>query len=118
MPVLDKSVAHGKNTALPGQYEGNVYLFAHSKDVYTGETPDGGWFTRIDELDKGEKIKLHFNEKIYTYEVIRSFVISPKTTNVYTRYSNYEDTNSLTLQTCYPRGDTDNRLIVVAVEVS
>jgi sortase (surface protein transpeptidase) len=76
MDVIEESVAHGMYTALPYIQNGNTYLFAHSKISENNGTPEGGWFTRIDEL---------------------------------------EDHNSLTLQTCWPRGTTEKRLIVQAI---
>lgn len=117
LDVIEKMVAHGYGTALPDEENGNTYLFAHSRKAQRRDiTPDGGWFTRIDELKKGDTIILVLNSTKYKYIVVDSFIVSPKETSVYTRHSPFEDHNSVTLQTCYPRGDTDNRLIVRAIE--
>lgn len=111
LPIIEKKVAHGKGTSLPDDPDGNTYLFAHSRAT-TAEK--GGWFTRIDELTEGDLIILYYNGTLYEYSVVNYFVISPKQTSVYTGDSLFEETNSVTLQTCYPRGSTESRLIIQA----
>jgi len=117
LSVIEKTVAHGENTALPSDPDGNTYLFAHSRNDYSGKTPNGGWFTRIDELQPGDTITVTLNSRIYTYIVTGSEIVNPETLGVYTKYSKFEGSRSLTLQTCYPRGSTSKRLIVYAVGV-
>lgn len=114
LPVIDEKVAHGLTTSLPGQTGGNTYLFAHSKEHYEASTPDKGWFTRIDELGIGDVIFLHYNGRIFKYTVKEAFIVDPSAVEVYTSTSPYS-TYSLTLQTCYPRGTTEKRLIVRAM---
>lgn len=114
LPVLEQSVAHGSGTALPDQEDGNVYLFAHSQNYYGTETPEGGWFTRIDELVPGDPIYLSYDGEEYTYRVIDYDIVGPEEIDIYTGISSYDGSSSLTLQTCYPRGDTALRLIVYA----
>jgi LPXTG-site transpeptidase (sortase) family protein len=114
LPAIAKYVAHGKDTALPNQPNGNVYLFAHSKAVYTGATPNEGWFTRIDELHNNDKIHIYYKGQKYTYKVEKLFVVDPTYTDIYTSKSPFPNHKSLTLQTCYPRGDNSKRLIVLA----
>lgn len=113
-PVMENFVAHGLGTSFPNEKNGNVYLFAHSKQATGSETPDGGWFTQIDQLVPGDQILLHYNGMIYTYTVKTSFVVDPFETGVYTNKSPFPGKNAVTLQTCYPRGDTSARLIVEA----
>lgn len=113
-PVMEHSVAHGSGTALPDQEDGNVYLFAHSRDYYGASTPAGGWFTRIDELDPGDPIYISYEGNHYVYSVTDNEIVTPEEIGVYTSISSYEDSPSLTLQTCYPRGATSLRLIVHA----
>ena len=115
LSVIESYVAHGAYTALPPDEDGNVYLFAHSRRAPQGYTPPGGWFTRIDELKAGDIITLHYHDQTYTYTVTTSFVVDPEETYVYQPISIYPDHRSLTLQTCYPRGETEQRLIVWAI---
>ncbi len=117
LPIMEKAVAHGENTALPGQRNGNIYLFAHSRTAPSGITPQGGWFTRIDELESGDTIELYYEGKQFTYVVKRLFIVNPEDIEVYQAHSPFPGENSLTLQTCYPRGDLSQRLIVQATEV-
>ena len=114
MEVIEESVAHGMYTALPYIQDGNTYLFAHSK-ISGNNTPEGGWFTRIDELTSGDIIYITLNEKTYQYTVRNRIIVDPLETEVYTGKSVFEDHNSLTLQTCWPRGTTEKRLIVQAI---
>jgi sortase A len=102
---------------LPGESNGNTYLFAHSKNVNNGTTPQGGWFTRLDELAKGDIVEVFFRDTKYRYRVEKLFIVDPSETGVYTSDTLYENKNSLTMQTCYPRGDTSKRLIVTASSI-
>lgn len=111
---MEEKIAHGKGTPTPAIPGGNTYLFAHSKNEYNGSTPEGAWFTRIDELNEGDLIYIHYHSKDYTYVVRDTFTVTPEKTNVYTATSPFEYNRSLTLQTCYPRGDISGRLIVLA----
>jgi len=115
MNVIENSVAHGMYTALPYIQNGNTYLFAHSKISENGDTPEGGWFTRIDELKEGDTITLILNQTRYDYTVKTSTIVDPLDTSVYTGKSAFNGNNSLTLQTCWPRGTTEKRLIVQAI---
>jgi len=116
LSIMDSYVAHGKYSALPSKPDGNVYLFAHSQKASPGITPAGGWFTRIDELTEGDIIKITYHGQIYTYSVTRTFIVNPHDTYVYRAATIYPEHRSITLQTCYPRGETSQRLIVWGVE--
>lgn len=115
LDVIDQTVAHGKYTSLPYITGGNTYLFAHSMELEDGQIQPGGWFSRIDELKVGDKIVLGINDERYTYKVINSRIVDPLETSVYTGESSFDGSNTLTLQTCYPRGTTEQRLIVQAI---
>jgi len=115
LPILEQFVAHGNHTSVPSAPFGNTYLFAHSKNWYNGITPPGGWFTRIDELKAGDPISVNYHGQVYNYIVVTSFIVNPENVSVYTPTTLYPDHRSLTLQTCYPRGDTSKRLIVQAI---
>lgn len=116
LSVIEETIAHGLYTALPNSPGGNTYLFAHSKNSSNGETPDGGWFTRIDELKTGDTITITYKGEKYLYAVVTSEIVDPEETDVYTPESPFGERRSLTLQTCYPRGTTEKRIIVTAIE--
>ncbi|MFH1546871.1 MAG: class E sortase [bacterium] len=115
LDTIERSIAHGMYTALPYVQGGNTYLFAHSKLSENGQTPEGGWFTRIDELTTGDTVTLYLNDNQYTYTVKNRIIVDPLDTSVYTGESMFDGHNSLTLQTCWPRGTTEKRLIVQAI---
>jgi LPXTG-site transpeptidase (sortase) family protein len=115
MKILEENIAHGKYTALPPAASGNTYLFAHSMRASGNVTPDGGWFTRIDELSPGDIIYVNYHGELYLYTVTDTEIISPLQTSVYTGNSIYGEHRSLTLQTCYPRGGTELRFMVYAI---
>lgn len=96
-PVIAKSVAHGRYTKLPdeAQENGNVYLFAHRDGYIDGKYV--GFFKRLGELRDGDVAYIHYAGKKYVYKFLRSFVITPQDTWVYTPES---DMPILTLQTC------------------
>lgn len=112
LPVMESYIAHGRYTAFPTDPDGNVYLFAHSKKAPAGITPTGAWFTRIDELKTGDAIIISYHGQTYTYTVTTSLIVDTKDTYVYQSSSVYPGHRSITLQTCYPRGETLQRLIV------
>ena len=111
MPVIDKYVAHGLFTKLPSDKKGRVYLFAHSKKAPLNVTPEGGYFSHIDQLENGDIIQLEYNHQTFVYEVYKTMVINPDQTEVYTGVS---DKAEVALQTCWPAGSTAKRLIVLA----
>jgi sortase A len=115
LPVLDKYVAHGMFTALPSTEDGRVYLYAHSKVASKGITPEGGYFSHLHEVKKGELIYIYYKGDKYTYKVRDKIIVEPTRVDIYTGES---DKPEVALQTCFPPGTTKNRLIVFADLVS
>jgi LPXTG-site transpeptidase (sortase) family protein len=115
LPILDEYVAHGKFTALPSTAESRVYLFAHSKKAPKNITPEGGYFSHIHTLKKGDKIIIKYNDQTFTYEMRERIIVEPTQVDVYTGNS---DKVEVALQTCYPPGTTEKRLIVFADLIS
>lgn len=109
LPILDEYVAHGKFTRLPSTADGRVYLFAHSLNTLPGITPEGGYFSHIHRLDKGDDIVLRVDGTQYNYQVRESIIVEPTQVEVYTGQS---DRAEVALQACYPPGTTDKRIIV------
>lgn len=115
LPVLEEYVAHGMFTSLPSTEPGRVYLFAHSKVASEGVTPYGGYFSHLHELKNGDSVVVRYNGKQYTYVMRERIIVEPTETSVYTGNSKKAE---VALQTCYPPGTTDMRLIVFAELVS
>jgi LPXTG-site transpeptidase (sortase) family protein len=96
-PVIEQRIAHGLYTRKPDEaiYDGNVYMFAHRTGTAHGKNV--GFFHDLHLLKQGDKAQVRYAGKTYTYEFVRSFVITPQDTWVYTARSDYP---KLTLQTC------------------
>lgn len=114
LPILKKGVAHLKGSAYPGQ-EGNVFLFAHSTDVFWNVGQYNAVFFLIGKLEKGDEIDIYYQGKLYKYNVLEKRVVAPKILEEYVRQ--HTSGKTLTLQTCYPPGTTLKRLIVIAKEI-
>jgi sortase A len=112
LPVLKKGVAHAKGTALPGQ-AGNTYLFAHSTDAFYNVGYYNAVFYLLGKLQKGDEIFVYYRGEKIHYLVSEVKVVDAKNVEY---LGNFNQGNTLTLQTCYPPGTTLRRLVVVARE--
>lgn len=111
--ALDKGFAHFKGTRLPGE-NGNVFIYGHSaagdyayknpQDVITA-------FSRLFNLNIGDKISIKFEGEEFHYIVKKVKEVSPEETNILHNISNRK---TLTLMTCSPPGLNTERLIVIA----
>ncbi len=96
-------VGHVEDTALPGE-EGNCVLAGHRN--YLVMHP----FRHLDMLKEGDTVTIEYGEDTYTYEVFRSFTVSPDALDVLSPQE--EEAHLLTLVTCTPVLNPVNRLIV------
>jgi len=110
---LKKGVAHAQGTALPGD-RGNVYLFAHSTDAFYNVGFYNAVFYLIGKLNTGDEVFVYYKGTKYSYVVFDKKVVSANDTKYLGKIDN---TNTLTLQTCYPPGTTLKRLVVLARQV-
>jgi len=97
---LKKGVGQNYSSANPGK-SGNVILSAHN-DVY------GEIFRDLDQLEAGDEIIIHTNQRAYTYVVTNSEVVEP----TYVKVMDQTPDATLTLISCYPYL-VDNQRIVV-----
>lgn len=117
MDALKKGVAHAAFSDYPSENAAQVYLFAHSSNNFWQLGPYSTVFNHLHKLKQGEKINLFYEGKRYVYQV---------DSITYTDNFKIEDNifNNigpvLILQTCYPAGTTQYRLILTSslVEVS
>lgn len=109
---FEKNLAHLSGTALPGE-RGNVFISGHSS-ISRELTLKGAkaYFSRLQDLKKGEKIEVLAVGQKYQYEVIGTRIVDPKEVQVI----NPPDSEGryLTLMTCVPPGFNTKRLIVLA----
>ncbi|AKM82871.1 hypothetical protein A2422_02775 [Candidatus Woesebacteria bacterium RIFOXYC1_FULL_31_51] len=113
IPVLKKGVAHAKGSSLPGE-GGNVYIFAHSTDSFYNVGNYNAVFYLLGKLKKGDEIDVYYKEVLYKYSVDEVKVVVATDTKYLKKL---KDTETLTLQTCYPPGTTLKRLIVIANKI-
>ncbi len=114
LAALRRGVAHAKGTKHPGE-EGNVFLFAHSTDVFYNVGRYNAIFYLIGKLEAGDEIDIFYQGKQIKYEVTEKKVVNPEDVQY---LKGNEEEKTLTLQTCYPPGTTLKRLIVLAKQVN
>lgn len=104
---LQRGVAQMAGTAKPDK-KGNVVIFGHS-NYY--ENDPGAYkqiFKNLDELNPGDEILIHYQDKDYKYAVSKQQIVEPTDTWV------IEAKYDLTLITCWPPGTIEKRLVVFA----
>lgn len=108
--ILKKGIAHAKGTVKPGKV-GNSFLFAHSSQVPEVLGEFEAVFSHLQELQEGEIINVFLNQQRIDFFVReKKNVLSSDLSLLLADY----EKPVLTLQTCDPPGDPQNRLIVIA----
>jgi len=112
--AMTRGVGHYPGTAIVGDL-GNAYLFGHSSRAPWTNSDYNTIFSLIPKLEIGDEIKATDHEgRIYTYKVVRKFVVDPDYTGVLDQYDN--EKRIMTLQTSWPLGMTLRRYVVIAEE--
>ncbi|MGC8856330.1 MAG: sortase [Anaerolineae bacterium] len=99
---LKKGVGQHIGSADPGQ-PGNMVLSAHN-DVY------GELFRYLDQLQPGDQIIIHTQQRQYTYIVDRTIIVKPTQVEVMAPTAD----PTLTLISCYPYLVDTDRIVVFA----
>src|SRR5688500_12046586 len=99
---LKKGPGHYPETPLPGQ-EGNAAIAGH-------RTTYGAPFHRLDELTKGDEIKVTTVQGEFFYEVSETQIVRPTEVQVLED----KDDNRLTLTACHPKYSARERIVVVS----
>lgn len=106
-----KTLAHFPGTALPGEV-GNSFITGHSVlPQFNDPNNYKAIFTKLDNLEIGDKISVEIEGKKYQYIVQYSKVVDPRDTSVLAPIS--ESGKNLTLMTCVPPGTNIKRLVVI-----
>lgn len=108
--ALEMGVAHGLNSAFPGQNK-MIFIFGHSSNYEWNVGVYDEIFYQIKDLVSGDEVILHHGTKDYYYEMVEQ-VIKEKNETDY--INNMAKDDVLILQTCYPPGTDWKRLYVVA----
>lgn len=110
LDVLQQGVAHAAGTALPGQGE-HIYLFAHSTNTFSNVSRYNAIFYLLYKLEEQDEVNIYYNGIRHKYHVTGKIIVDPSETQYLTRKT---DTETLTLQTCWPPGTVAKRLLVFA----
>ena len=97
---LKKGVGQNYSSANPGK-SGNVILSAHN-DVY------GEIFRDLDQLEAGDEIVIHTNQRAYTYVVMNTQVVEP----TFVKVMDQTPDATVTLISCYPYLVDTQRIVV------
>jgi len=108
--ALSRGVAHAKGSALPGKV-GNVFIFAHSAGNFYEANRYNAIFYLLDKLVKGDEIDIYYNGGKFTYFVTNKATVDGSQVQY---LSGNDQTQTLTLMTCWPPGTTFKRLIIQA----
>ena len=108
--ALNKGVAHYPLSPKPDAGSGNVFLFGHSSARAVEPNPARTVFTRLNKLKPGDTVEIWYKNNVYLYRVNLVRVSPPEETVVYFSSPN----RMITLSTCWPVGDPENRFIVQA----
>jgi sortase A len=107
VPDLKKGPGHYPQTPMPGQ-PGNAAIAGH-------RTTYGAPFSRLDELDPGDEIRVTTRQGRFRFQVERTQVVKPNQVEVLAPPA--DGRAHLTLTTCNPRYSARERLVVHAVLV-
>jgi LPXTG-site transpeptidase (sortase) family protein len=105
---LKEGVAHFKNSALPGDKKGNIFIFGHSSSA-SGTGEYSKIFARFDELQENDEITIFYQNKELKYKITDKSIVEATDLSVLDQTKK----ERLTLMTCWPIGTKDKRLIIV-----
>jgi LPXTG-site transpeptidase (sortase) family protein len=108
--ALLQGVAHASTSMLPDA-NGTVYLFSHSTNYDWFVDDLNAVFYLLKNLKQGDLIVLIYKGKEYTYSLTETRIVAPSDISYLIPY---EGKKSLILQTCWPPGTTNQRLLVLA----
>lgn len=100
--ALKEGIAHASTSFYPGQ-NNSIFLFAHNSDL----------FYHLKDLDAGDEIILFYHYQKYFYEVAETTIVEPDDLTVLIP----AHTEKLILQTCYPPGTRQKRLLVIGYPI-
>ncbi len=108
--ALLQGVAQASTSMLPDQ-TGTVYLFSHSTSYDWFVKDLNAVFYLLKNLKEGDLIVLTYKSKQYTYRLTETRIVAPTDVSYLIPQGNKK---SLILETCWPPGTTNQRLLVFA----
>ena len=110
--ALIEGVAHAQGTMFPGQ-NGNIYLFAHSTNSPFDAIRLNAVFYLLRELESNDEIYVFYQGVKHKYLVTDKKIVDPTDISVLSS-TNQDGKERLILQTCYPPGTRNKRLLIFA----
>lgn len=108
--ALSEGVAHAKSSYLPNQ-DGATYLFSHSTNYQWFVKDLNAIFYNVKNLEDGDLIVVFYQGKRYTYKYKNRVIVPPSDTTYLLPITGKK---MLILQTCWPPGTTEDRLLIFA----
>jgi LPXTG-site transpeptidase (sortase) family protein len=106
--ALNKSLIHPEGSAYPG--EGKlVYIFGHSINYPWLVDDINALLWRANELKSNDRVKIIFNHQHYIYYVFDKMIVEADQLDV---LEDSLDQDILVLQTCWPPGFVNKRLLI------
>jgi LPXTG-site transpeptidase (sortase) family protein len=107
--ALQQGIAHASSTSLPDA-SGIGYYFAHSSSPELRRQYNAIFYT-LGKLEEGDEVFIWFEGEKHRYVVQRKEITTPN--NVEFLQTEYSE-ETIVLQTCWPVGTTQNRMLVFA----
>lgn len=108
--ALKKGVAHSSLSYFPNQ-DGTVYLFSHSTNYDWFVKDLNAVFYLLKNLSEGDLIVVYYKGSQYTYRLTEKRVVKPSEVSYLLPQTGKK---RLILQTCWPPGSTNERLLLFA----
>lgn len=116
--ALKHGIAHAKGTALPGEDGGitkTIFLFSHSTNGSWNITRYNALFYSLKDMNPGDEITVWFWGEQFTYKVTEKKITEAEDVSF---LQPQLDKEVLVLQTCWPPGTSEKRLLIFAEPVS
>ncbi len=113
MEALSQGIAHAQNSGLPNTSNSTIFLFAHSTDSPLNVTRYNAVFYLLRELEAGDELFIAYQNKPYRYVVYDKKIVEPTDVS-YLKPSNDLGIEQVILQTCWPPGTVQKRLLIFA----
>jgi len=112
--VLRSTLAHFENTGLPiSDVNNNIVLYGHSATPSYDPNPNDPEvaFSFLSNMKIGDEIHIDMEGERYTFKMYKSKIVEPTDLSIITGSKNQR---KLTLFTCYPNGNSRQRLVIEA----
>jgi LPXTG-site transpeptidase (sortase) family protein len=114
----ETSLGHYNGSSLPGK-PGNAFIYGHSVlPWFFNPNNYRTIFSTLGDLNKGDEIKIDYNNRVLTYKVESKEILSPDLVKPLENWKpKFLNESTLTLMTCWPAGTRTKRLLVKAILV-